>query len=152
MGSKKEQFIFTAIMCALMVFIMSGYNIFLNEGALSGEIIRKALIWYIPTYAMAFFCQWFIVGKPAMACAFRIVGHEDVMVKKILAISFFMVCGMVLCMSLYGTVIHVGISRHMPREYAKCAALNFAAALPSQLFIAGPATRFLHGKVMTAIA
>ncbi|MEK3990033.1 DUF2798 domain-containing protein [Robertmurraya sp. FSL R5-0851] len=61
--------------------------------------------------------------------------------------SFFMVSGMVLLMSLYGAIMNVGISAELPVAYVKGVGFNFIAALPLQLVIVGPVVRLTFTKI-----
>ena len=60
---------------------------------------------------------------------------------KIIMISFCMVCGMVILMSLYGAIEQSGIGEQTLTVWLTNIPKNFIAALPLQLFIAGPFIR-----------
>lgn len=93
------------MMCALMVLGMSGYNVILIKG-FTNEVIKDVLIGYIPTFIVALIVEIFIVGKIAKGIVHRMLKDNDPLFKRILLTSLFMVSGMVLCMSLYGALIH----------------------------------------------
>lgn len=61
--------------------------------------------------------------------------------------SFFMVTGMVLLMSLYGAMINVGFNSELPSAYVKGVGFNFIAALPLQLLFVGPIVRLIFTKI-----
>ncbi|MDQ0196617.1 DUF2798 domain-containing protein [Paenibacillus wynnii] len=152
MGSnKRETFIFTLIMCALMVVGMSFYNVILMEG-LSGNLLKGVVIGYLPAFIFALVVDIFIVGKIAKGIAHRLIKESDPMIKKIMLISFFMVTGMVLFMSFYGAVIHVGFTAALPMAYLTSVGKNFICALPLQFLIVGPLTRFIFLKVTPAVS
>ena len=68
----------------------------------------------------------------------------------ILSLSFFMVVGMVLCMSLYGlgaAYFFNGLSEEsLLKSYYSIAFKNFIFALPLQLLIMGPIVRYVFAK------
>ena len=88
--NKKEKFVFTLMMCALMVFIMSAYNIFLLEG-FSNNFLKDLLIGFLPGFCVALFLDVFVVGKIAKSLHSKIVKEDDALIKKIILMSFFMV-------------------------------------------------------------
>ena len=59
-----------------------------------------------------------------------------------------MVMGMVLCMSFYGTISHVGLTHALPGTYLEALLLNLIVALPLQLFIAGPIVRLVFKNLL----
>ncbi len=144
--TKKESFIYTVMMCAFMVFCMSIYNVGLHRG-FSGELLREVVVGFPIAYVVALVCDWFIVSKPAKKIAFSIVKPQDKPLKKIVMISFCMVCGMVVLMSLYGAVEVVGFSKQLFAVWMKNIPVNFVMALPLQLLIAGPVVRFFFSKL-----
>ncbi|MCL6604420.1 MAG: DUF2798 domain-containing protein [Paenibacillus sp.] len=150
-NNKKEALIFTTIMCALMVLGMSIYNMILLEG-LSSSLFKNVAIGYLPAFIIALILDVFIVGKIAKGIAHRLVKDTDPMYKKILLISSLMVTGMVLFMSFYGAVIHVGFTADLPMAYLSAVGKNFICALPLQLLLVGPLTRFIFIKVTPSVS
>lgn len=144
--NKKEAFVFTLMMCALMVLGMSGYNVILIKG-FTNEVIKDVLIGYIPTFIVALIVEVFIVGKIAKGIVHKMLKDNDPLFKRILLTSLFMVSGMVLCMSLYGALIHGGLSSELPRAYFTNIGRNFIFALPLQLIIVGPVSRWLFSTI-----
>jgi hypothetical protein len=63
-----------------------------------------------------------------------------------------MVTGMVLFMSFYGAVLHVGFSAELPRAYLSAIGKNFIFALPLQIILVGPLTRFIFVKITPAVS
>ena len=145
--TKKESLIFTIMMCAFMVFCMSIYNVSLHTGGFSKEVIIDSLVGFPLTFVVAMVCDWFIVSRPAKAIAFKFIKEEDKQIKIAVLISVFMVCGMVLCMSMFGALHNVGLTADLPSAYITAIGMNFIVALPLQLLIAGPIIRFIFGKV-----
>lgn len=144
--NKKEAFVFTTMMCALMVLGMSIYNVILIKG-FSNDVIKDVLVGYIPAFVVALILDVFVVGKVAKGIVHKMMKDNDPLLKRILLTSLFMVCGMVLCMSLYGAVAHLGLSPELPRAYLSNIGTNFIVALPLQLIIVGPVTRLLFFKI-----
>lgn len=149
--NKKEALLFTFIMCALMVLGMSIYNVALKEGW-SGTLVKDVIIGYVPAFVVAFILDVFVVGKVAKGIAHKLVKENDPMIKKIMFISFFMVTGMVLFMSFYGAVLHVGFTSALPMAYLSAIGKNFMVALPLQILLVGPLTRFIFVKITPATA
>ncbi|OMD85202.1 MULTISPECIES: DUF2798 domain-containing protein [Paenibacillus] len=149
--NKKEAFLFTFIMCFLMVLGMSIYNVALMEGW-SGTIVKDVIVGYLPAFIVALILDVFVVGKVAKGIAHKLVKENDPMIKKIMFISFFMVTGMVLFMSFYGAVLHVGFSAELPRAYLSAIGKNFIFALPLQIILVGPLTRFIFVKITPAVS
>lgn len=147
--NKKEAFLFTFIMCALMVLGMSIYNVVLMEGW-SGTVIKDVVFGYLPAFIVALILDVFVVGKVAKGIANKLVNKNDPMIKRIMCISFFMVTGMVLLMSFYGAILHVGWSSELPMAYLSAAGKNFIAALPLQIVVVGPLTRLIFVKITPA--
>lgn len=145
--TKKESLVFTIIMCAFMVLCMSIYNISIHSGGFSKDVIIESLIAFPLTFIVAMICDWFIVSKPAKAIAFKFIKKEDKQIKIAILISIFMVCGMVLCMSMYGAIHNVGLTSGLPSAYITAIGMNFIVALPLQLLIAGPIIRFIFCKI-----
>jgi preprotein translocase subunit SecE len=147
MGSnKKETLIFTSLMCLFMVVFMSFYNVILSSG-LSDKLLVHVAAGLLPALVVALFCDIVIVSKIAKGLAFKIVKPSAPMIRKVLTISCFMVCGMVILMSLYGTLAHFGFGNNFFRHYFSTLGLNFICALPLQLLIVGPLTRFLFTRM-----
>ncbi|AIQ60801.1 DUF2798 domain-containing protein [Paenibacillus borealis] len=152
MGSnKKEALIFTSLMCFFMVVFMSFYNVILSNG-FNNRLFADVAIGLLPALAVALFFDIVVVSKIAKGLAFKIVKPSAPMIKKVLTISCFMVCGMVILMSLYGTLAHFGFRDNFFRHYFSILGLNFICALPLQLIVVGPLTRFLFTRMFPAPA
>ena len=147
--NKKESLIFTIFMCAFMVFWMSVYNVSLHVG-FTMTSIKQAWLGFPLAYLFAILCDWFIVSKIAKFFAFKIVSYQSKDIFKILTISFFMVCGMVLLMSLYGALEQNGLGHNLLQVYLMNVVRNFVVALPLQFVIAGPFIRRVFGILMEA--
>ncbi|MEK3838091.1 DUF2798 domain-containing protein [Paenibacillus sp. FSL R7-0128] len=147
MGSnKKEALIFTSMMCFCMVVFMSFYNVIIANG-FNNRLLTDVAVGLLPALAVALFCDIVVVGRIAKGLAFKIVKPSAPQIRKVLTISCFMVCGMVILMSLYGTLAHFGFGDNFFRHYFSILGLNFICALPLQLLVAGPLTRFLFSRM-----
>lgn len=147
MGKNKiENFIFTAIVCFLMVFGMSAYNSILKHG-FSSSFIAGFLVPLFPVFFIALALDWFLVGPVAKGLVKKIVNNNTAFIKKILLISLFMVLGMSMSMSFIATIVGHGIDSSFYSLFAKTELKNFACALPLQLFFVGPMARFIFFKI-----
>lgn len=147
--NKKENFIFTLICCALMVFGMASYNNILQNG-FRYDSIKDILVAFIPVFCIALAIDWFLVSKFAKSIVSKIISTNDPLIKKILFTSFFMVVGMCFSMSLIISIIHYGISTDFLIKFAEALLKNFIFALPLQLIIVGPIARTIFFKVCPA--
>ena len=151
MGSnKKEALIFTSLMCFFMVVFMSFYNVIISAGW-NSRLFANVAIGLLPALVVALFCDIVVVSKIAKGLAFKIVKPTAPMIQKVLTISSFMVCGMVILMSLYGTLAHFGFGDNFFRHYFTTLGLNFICALPLQLIVVGPLTRFLFTRMFPVV-
>lgn len=146
--NKKESLVFTIFMCAFMVFWMSVYNVSLHMG-FSNDAIKEAWLGFPIAYLFAILCDWMVVSKIAKAMAFKVVSYDSKPLVKIITISSFMVCGMVILMSLYGAIEQVGFSSNTLMIWLTNMPKNFIVALPLQLIIAGPFIRSVFKIIFT---
>lgn len=144
--NKKEALIFTSMMCFCMVVFMSFYNVIIANG-FNSRLFMDVAVGLLPALAVALFCDIVVVSRIAKGLAFKIVKPSAPQIRKILTISCFMVCSMVILMSLYGTLAHFGFGDNFFRHYFSILGLNFICALPLQLLVAGPLTRFLFSRM-----
>lgn len=126
--NKKEGMLFTTLMCFLMVFGMSTYNLLLH-GEFSLYALSKGLL------------PGFIVGVLAKKIAFSLPFNKEKRLLLILTISSLMIIGMVTCMSLFGLLME-GQTLSLS-AYFQAWGLNFIVALPYQLLIVGPFSRMI---------
>lgn len=142
--NKKEGIIFTTLMCFLMVFGMSFYNLMLHD-ALS---INKLLVGLVPGFIVAFILDVFIVGIVAKKIAFNLSFiNKNSKLQLILTISCLMVIGMVTFMSIFGLVFENGFGSISIASYSHTWIMNFIIALPYQLVIVGPISRTILKKI-----
>lgn len=144
--NKKEGIIFTVIMCSLMVIGMSVYNLFLHDNLNLSEFA----IGFIPGFIVAFLLDVFIVGVIAKKIAFKLPLNLNSKVQLILTISTLMVIGMVTFMSMFGLVMNGEISTITIATYFNTWITNFIMALPLQLILVGPFSRFILGMIQNS--
>ena len=146
--TKLQKFIFTLMMCFSMVLGMTIYNMLLNEG-LHDQFFNNLLKDFWLGFIVALILDVFIVGKLAKPIALKIVKPDATtkQIKVILAISSCMVVGMVLCMSMYGAIVAVGLNSTALKIYPLCVIRNFVVALPLNLLIVSPLVRFIFCRL-----
>lgn len=145
--SLKESLVFTSLMCGMMVFGMSCWNLFV-AGHFSWSHV---FLGFIPGFIVAFILDWYIVGPVAKKAAAKFIiqptarknkGHVPKIVP-ILAISGCMVLGMVTLMSLYGLLFNLGLSGLSLSAYLMAWGTNFIMAVPLNLLVVGNLSRFI---------
>jgi len=146
--TKKENFYFGLMMCAGMVVVMTFYNLIIND--LIGELhLKEILVQLLFGFIVAFILESFVVGPIAQKLALSLPYDKSKQLFVILSISFFMVIGMVLCMSLFGLVtayLSNGLEESLLKSYFTIVSRNFIFALPLQILIMGPIVRYLFTK------
>ncbi|MGO4546752.1 hypothetical protein AB4Z29_18305 [Paenibacillus sp. 2TAB23] len=153
--TKKENFYFGLMMCVGMVICMTVYNLFAND--LIGKISLKGiLIQLVLGFAVAFLLELFIVGPIAKKLAFSLPYDKSKKLLVVLSLSFFMVIGMVLCMSVYGLLnayLSNGlVGQSLFESYVSIVFKNVVFAFPLQLIVIGPLVRYVFSKFMKAKA
>lgn len=141
-----ENFIFTTIMCFFMVLGMSFYNSILKNGFDNSTVLHVTKS-FLPVYFIALFIDWFFVGPVAKGLAKNLTNDKTPFIKKVMLISLFMVTGMSFCMSFLATIIEHGFINHFIIVFLKTELRNFLVALPLQILLVGPFTRFLFLKL-----
>jgi hypothetical protein len=147
--NKRESFIFTIMMCAFMVFIMTLYNELLLFG-FSKNLIKDAWVSFPLAYVVGMLLDWFIVAGFAGLMAKIFLHQNDSKIKTIIIYSLSMVIGMVFFMSLFGAILEVGFSTKIITAWMHNIPLNLAVALPLQLLIAGPIVRYCFRRLIPA--
>ena len=151
-SNKKEGIIFALFMCFGMVFIMTFYNTALHgfESVTAGALF----IQFIVTLVVAFMIES-IVEPKARKLALSFPYDHSKPRNIILAIALCMVPSMVLIMSVYGLLLTAfmgSIEGPLLAAYAKTVGLNLIVALPAQLLIVGPISRWLLVKFVKPAA
>ncbi|WP_440115704.1 hypothetical protein [Paenibacillus sp. QZ-Y1] len=147
--TKKEQIMFGLMMCTGMVVVMMFFNLW-HSGLLGKISPLEMLFQFVLCFIIAFLVESFIVGPLARKIAFSLPFDRSNKILSVLVMSFFMVVGMVLIMSLYG-IISAYLANQLSgasvlSTYLHTIARNFSLALPYQLIILGPLVRYIFGK------
>ncbi|MGC5775409.1 hypothetical protein J4O75_24090 [Paenibacillus pabuli] len=147
--TKKEHIIFGLMMCMGMVVVMMFFNLW-HSGLLGKMSSLEILFQFVLCFIIAFLVESFIVGPVARKIAFSLPFDKSNKILGVLAMSFFMVMGMVLMMSIYGMIsaslAHQPSSASVWSTYLHTIARNFSLALPYQLIILGPLVRYVFGR------
>lgn len=147
--TKRESFYFGLIMCMGMVVVMTFYNLLIN-GLIGMIPIKGILIQLMLGFIIAFLLELFIVGPAAQKIAFSLPYDKSKKIFVILSVSFFMVVGMVLFMSLYGlgaAYFYNGLGEEsLFISYFSIVFKNLIFAFPLQLIIMGPLVRYIFAK------
>ena len=141
--NKRESLLFTFIMCFCMVLWMSIYNVALQHGAINGEVVATAWLGFVASpLAKGFAFKYLVTPGKSSPLAMT------------LAVSSCMVVPMVIIMSLYGAcegLTHMpgGILANLysvPAIWMINIPHNFVMALPWNLLVAGPISRFVFRR------
>lgn len=144
--NKKEGIIFTTLMCFLMVLGMSIYNLLLHNDLSLAHLLTGL----VPGFIVAFILDSFVIGVIAKRIAFKLPINKQSKRQLIVTISCLMIIGMVSFMSMFGILIEGGHPTNMRAIYLHTWAMNFIVALPYQLLIVGPISRFILGKIQVS--
>lgn len=149
--NKRESLIFTFIMCFAMVLWMSIYNVALHQGALTMGAVAQAWLGFPVAYVFAMCADWFVAAPLAKGFAFRflVTPGKSSPLAMTLAVSSCMVVPMVIIMSLFGAVevaSQTGEFAAIPFMWISNIPTNFIMALPWNLLVAGPVSRFVFRR------
>lgn len=149
--NKRESLIFTFIMCFAMVLWMSIYNVALHQGALTMGAVAQAWLGFPVAYVFAMCADWFVAAPLAKGFAFRflVTPGKSLPLAMTLAVSSCMVVPMVIVMSLFGAVevaSQTGEFAAIPFMWISNIPTNFIMALPWNLLVAGPVSRFVFRR------
>lgn len=141
--TKTQSIIFTTITAWIMVYIMTLYNTVLVSGTFTNTtfLIVFKTMWV--EFIIIGLCAYFISSPIAKKLAFRVVKPEDRSIAIIFAIQVFTVVCQVTLASILGVYCDYGFDSQFIPNYLMTYCKNFIMALPIQLFIAGPISRFL---------
>lgn len=142
--TKKQGLVFAFIMCTFMCTIMSAYNIILHTGLNYNSLF----IWahtIMQNFIFAFLVSYILVNPLAKKISFKLTQKNPK--NRGLFIALFMVIGMVLIMSMYGT-INSGADNFLT-SYLINVIYSFIFALPLQLFLVGPIVRGIFKSLVS---
>lgn len=143
--TKFQDFIFTLIMVAVMVYAMICYNIAMSKGCMSNQVFTLAFGEFPIMYAIGVVVEFFFVGKIVQKIAFKIVNPENTNPFVItLLISSLTVVIMCPIMSLIASLLFgfSGYENILP-SFIQTVVRNFPMAFFWQLCYAGPLVRFI---------
>lgn len=143
--TKFQDFVYTVIMAAVMVYVMVCYNIAIHSGGLQNFVFLEAFKEFPFMYVIAGVLEFFLIGQIAHKLVFKAID-----VKKVpniivsYAISIVIVSFMCPIMSFIATIF---ISKPELNQFIvtwlQSMVLSFPMALCLQLFYAGPLVRFI---------
>ena len=145
--TKFQTVIFTILMTFFMVYVMICYNIALNVGGMSNQVLLMAFHELLIMWPIAFIIDFFVVARMAEKLAFRMVRPDDKPIFVILAISATTVCLMCPIMSLVATILFKNAGTELVAVWMQTTVMNFPMAFCWQIFYCGPLVRFLFGKL-----
>ena len=147
--TKFQDFIYTIIMAALMVYVMVCYNIAIHSGGLHNFVFLEAFKEFFFMYVIAGVLEFFFIGKIAHKLVFKVIDPKkqpSIIVSY--AISIVIVSFMCPIMSLIATIF---ISKPEISQFVvtwlQSMVLSFPMALCFQLFYAGPLVRFIFSLI-----
>ena len=129
-----------------MVLGMSIYNQLLYNDL----SLVSLLTGLVPGFIVAFIVDSFVVGVVAKKIAFKLPINKQSKLQLIVTISCLMIIGMVSFMSMFGILIEGGIPANLGATYLHTWGMNFIVALPYQLLIVGPISRFVLGGIQAS--
>ena len=148
--TKLESVVFTAITAWLMVYGMTLYNLVLATGSFVNGSFLLALKEMWLEYVIIALCAYFISSPAAKKLAFRVVQPGDRPIAIILTIQVFTVLCQVALASILGVWHGWGFTAQFVPNYILTYCRNFMMALPLQIFLAGPAARWLFRRMFRA--
>lgn len=148
-----QDFVFGLLMVAVMAIFMVTYNVSINMGGFSGEVVpvvAKAIWWPM---VIAFVIENLFVGKAAKRIAFKLVNpHKSEPIFVTLAISAITVCFMCLIMTLIATLLFEFPGWNLViTNWLQTLVLSFPAALLWNIFYGGPLARFIFKLIFRAM-
>jgi uncharacterized protein (DUF983 family) len=139
--SRSQQAIFTLMMVGMMVVGMNLYNQILRDGVGPGFLARVAA-GAGPAFLVALALTVGFVNRAAMGLTRRAPINQESRWQVITVTSCLMMAMMVTLMSAYATAVNDGLDRRFFAAWGTAVAFNILAALPMQLLVVGPVSRF----------
>ena len=142
-----ENFIFSLMVCFLMVLGMTVYNTYLHANFGHVNLFATlASTTFVAIFTVAFLIDWFAVAPIVKTVVKKFTNENTPFIKKVIMISSLMVLLMCTSMSLVATLAQ-GYEGFLLAAYAKTFALNIVVALPLQFVVVGPIARGIFFKV-----
>lgn len=145
--TKFQSVVFTAITAWIMVYFMTLYNSVIASGEFSNLTFLAALKNMWIEYIIIGLCAYFISTPLAKHLAFKVINSNGRQIFIILTIQVFTVICQVAFASIIGVYHASGFNSQIIPNYLRAYCLNFAMAMPLQIFVAGPAARFIFRKI-----
>ncbi len=145
--TKGESIFFTAITAWMMVYVMTLYNTVLATGRFTNATFLIALKGMWVEYVIIGLLAYFVSGRLAKMCAFRVVQPGDRPISIIFAIQTFTVIWQVAFASIIGVYHGHGFTSNFIPNYLITYGKNFVMALPLQLIVVGPLARLIFRTV-----
>ena len=147
--SKGEGVLFGIIICFLTALFMSIFNSCISQGAITGDIVLHALMFFPLFMVIAFFVQNLIVGKIANILTTKFVKNSDSFNSRILFTTLFNVIFMSLIMTFIGIVVMTGFSSSLLLNFLTAWPRNFCVVLWFELLIVQPLGRAIMKLIHT---
>jgi len=145
--NKKESFVYNLIVCAAMTYLMGVVNLSINMGAFSRLSIWTATKGWPVTFLVGLTIATLIIYPIARWATFHFITPQNSANAKIMFMSFFMVCGMSLCMSLFKIILMNGFTNNIINIFLKNWPRSFCIAMFIQLILVGPFSREMLGLI-----
>ncbi|MBR1778692.1 MAG: hypothetical protein IJ752_08955 [Alphaproteobacteria bacterium] len=143
----RQSVLFTVITAMIMVYLMCFYNALLHSSEVSVDLLIPEASKYWGEVFAAVPLAFVFAGNLIPKGINRILTEKYQPLKPFL-IPCAVVCVMAPSMTLFVQIRLNGWVQLSAEQYFFVLALNFIAALPAQIFIAGPLARFLFRKFM----
>lgn len=140
-GNKKEGIAYSLLMCALMVFFMSIFNVCIGYGSVSLDTFVIAIESMPICFIFALFIETVLISKIASWAAFKFVSFEDSDNSKIMFIGFFMITGMSFVMTFFALIRINGLPNNLLDLFIITWPRNFLLAMFLQFGFVGPVSR-----------
>lgn len=141
--TKPQSLFFTAITAFIMVYGMTLYNTVLATKSFTNASFLIALQNMWIEYIIIFLLAYFVSSRFAKKFAFKVVKPTDRPIFIIFSIQIFTVIAQVAFASVIGVYHGYGFTADFIPNYLITYCKNFIMALPLQLIIAGPTSRFI---------
>lgn len=138
-----QSVLFTTVMAAFMVFIMSTYNTVLHSG---GHVFFAGGKNFLAEFAVALPLALLLAGRIAPLAAHKLFGNNNPLAG--IAVTFFIALIMVPLMSLFVCVRKYGADNVTFSMLGKSFLCNFALAFPVQVLFLGHAVRLIFRNSM----
>lgn len=146
----KEELVFTGLIAGMIVFGMTMYNVFKASG-ISMESWGNVATGFPLALLVAVILDLALVGPLAKKIVFSHIEKKNLQPSPTqlgIFISLFMILGMVTFMSIFGIIMEgTPTTDSLLLLYGKTWALNIVVALPLQLLLVGPSSRFIFAKI-----